>query len=109
MSKDDLQLVNHALKELTRLQLDEGMDAQLAWQERRAMLAAVEENWQRIPEVAGQDQKKVKDDSQEPVQLNVRRPALWVVARGYMLNQRFIVSAVLLLLALMTFIYVGLL
>lgn len=109
MSKDDLQLVNHALKELTRLQLEEGMDAQVAWQERRAMLDAVEENWQRIPEVAGQDQTKTKDDSQEPVQLNVRRPAVWVVLRGYIMNQRFVVSAMLLLLALMTFIYVGLL
>ena len=109
MSKDDLQLVNHALKELTRLQLEEGMDAQVAWQERRAMLDAVEDNLQRIPEVAGQDQTKTKDDSQEPVQLNVRRPAVWVVLRGYIMNQRFVVSAMLLLLALMTFIYVGLL
>lgn len=109
MSKDDLQIVNHALKELTRLQLEQGMDAQLAWQERRAMLTAVEENWPRIPEVAGQDQVITKEDSQEPVQLNVRRPALWVVVRGYILNQRFVVSAMLLLMALMTFIYVGLL
>ena len=109
MSKDDLQLVNHALKELTRLQLEEGMDAQVAWQERRAMLSAVEENWQRIPEVVGQDQTVVKDNTLEPVQLNVRRPAIWVVARGYVLNQRFVVSATLLLLALLTFVYVGLL
>lgn len=109
MSKDDLRLVNHALKELTRLQLEAGMDAQVAWQERRAMLSAVEQNWQRIPEVAGQDQTVVQDDTLAPVQLNVRRPAAWVVARGYVLNQRFVVSATLLLLALMTFIYVGLL
>lgn len=109
MSKDDLQVVNHALKELTRLQLEEGMDAQLAWQERRAMLDAVEKNWQRIPEVAGQDQTIATDDNQEPVQLNVRRPAVWVVLREYIFNQRFVVSAMLLLLALMTFIYVGLL
>ncbi len=107
MSRDDLQLVNHALRELTRLQLEEGMDAQVAWQERRAMLQAVEENWDHIPELAGHDATVA--EAAEPVNLTVRRRSYWVVVRSYLLDQRFIVSVALLLMALLTFVYVGLL
>lgn len=52
MPRDDLQVVNHALSELSRLQLSADLDPETAWQQRRDMLRCVEANWALIPEDA---------------------------------------------------------
>lgn len=52
----DLRAVNHALSELTRLQLTRELDPETAWQTRRELLEGVESSWIELaaPELKGQ-------------------------------------------------------
>lgn len=61
MTRDDLQVVNHALSELSRLQLSADLDAETAWRQRREMLQCVEAHWAQIPEDASSDAAPADD------------------------------------------------
>lgn len=113
----DLAAVNHALRELTRLQLCGELDAETAWRERREIMLGVESEWEALaalerPEPVAEPSEAEAAAPVEPV----TRPApaqrvqgvlqqvwLWLWQRSW----RMPLWIMLLALALMTFFYVG--
>lgn len=106
--REDLVVVNAALRDLVRLQLAGELDPTSAWQERRQLLESVDAVWEHLPEdadaVAGQpaDAASQEEGAVAPV-LPVWRRSLamprwsWPVMMGM----------ILLLVAVATLIYVG--
>lgn len=113
----DLSAVNHALRELARLQLSGEIDAETAWRERRQILLGVESEWEALaalerPEPAAEPDEAVADVPAEVVtrptparrlQGVLQHVWLWLLRRSW----RMPLWIMLLALALMTFFYVG--
>ncbi len=101
-STDDLQLVNHALRELVRLQLTGELEAEVAWRERRQMLASVESAWDVLVEDA--DGSEAMPEAAPPADpAPVRQRFGMATIRSWRLS----LWALLLVFALATFVYVG--
>lgn len=118
----DLAAVNHALRELSRLQLEGELDAETAWRERRDILLGVEGEWEALAALerplAEAPAAMLADDAgaQPPVAVPVARPTPgqrarvmaarawhWLLRRSW----RMPLWIMLLMLALLTFSYVG--
>lgn len=76
MANDDLGLVNHALKELARLQLEGALAPETAWTQRHAMLMSVDEQWSRLAEEDEPLPSSSSDDA-APARAPVPWVALW--------------------------------
>lgn len=102
---DDLQLVNHALRELVRLQLSGELEAEVAWRERRQMLESVEAAWDVLVENAAAPVVTEADATElaPPVAAPARKPISMAAIRSW----RLPLWALLLVFALATFLYVG--
>lgn len=118
----DLSAVNHALREISRLQLAGELDPETAWRERRDILLGVEGEWDALavlerppaetpPEVThdGDDasaSRPMAAAAQAPGQRLRALPAQvwhWLLRRSW----RMPLWIMLLVLALLTFSYVG--
>lgn len=106
---DDLQMVNHALRELARLQLSGELSADVAWRERRQMLEAVEAAWGELPEAADTGETTLPVVDAVVAEAPVAVPVLPPTASRRALNQlwRLPLWALLLTLAVLTFLYVS--
>lgn len=102
---DDLQLVNHVLRELVRLQLTGELEAEVAWRERRQMLESVEAAWDVLVENAGEAAETGTDvaEAAQPADAPARKPISMAAIRSW----RLPLWALLLVFALATFLYVG--
>lgn len=100
---DDLQLVNHALRELVRLQLTGELEAEVAWRERRQMLESVEAAWDVLVEDAATPAEAPVEEAPAAVVAPARRRFDLDVVKSW----RFPLWALLLVFALATFLYVG--
>lgn len=102
---DDLQMVNHALRELVRLQLTGELEAEVAWRERRQMLESVEAAWDVLVEDAG---VAAAPEADAPVAAEpVAAPGRQGVRLDAIKSWRLPLWALLLVFALATFLYVG--
>lgn len=113
----DLAAVNHALRELARLQLSGELDAETAWRERRDIMLGVESEWETLaalerpepaeaPAEAGAALPAEAAPALAPAQRLqglLQRVWLWLLRRSW----RMPLWIMLLALALMTFFYVG--
>jgi hypothetical protein len=111
MSNEYLDQVNYALGALTREQLDNGMDAQDAWQQRRDMLLAVEQHWSLICEDLAPEVKEdeVAENLESAISHRIQKPRRGAWIARLTSDQRLLFVLVLLLLGLFTFVYVMLL
>lgn len=99
---DDLQAVNHALRELVRLQLADELEADVAWRERRQMLEAVEQSWDVLDEdVSAVSPAGMSEAPGAPLASG------WRERLSQAVSWRLSLSALLLLCALATFFYVS--
>lgn len=118
--RDGLNDVNHALRELVRLQLAGELAPDEAWRERRQMLASVEESWAALAGAEAVAPAPVADDAVQPPVPASERPALAARLSGWLaaLPRRLApgqgggagtlsMAGLLLALAVLTFLYVG--
>lgn len=104
--------LNQALRELVRLQLAGEIDADAVWRTRRDMLAAVESSWEVLRTEHAPAAASVETEAipVHPVPMaRLHRQALiigrWLLRRSW----RLTIWSMILLLALGTFFYVGML
>lgn len=108
----DLPALNHALGQLVNLQLSGELEANEAFQQRRQLLDAVEDSWQTL---CDQPVQSAEGDGASHTGLSwLQRlqviPLVWLPSALHWLlirSWRLSLSALLLLLALTTFWYVG--
>ncbi len=115
-SRDDLLAVNHALRELVRMQLTGELEAEVAWRERRHMLESVEAAWDTLVEDAAPAETADAESGAATAEASAQTAADAATAQpvaGWrhhvpaLKSLRLPLWALLLLFALATFIYVG--
>jgi len=113
-TRDDLKVVNHALRELVRLQLAGELAPDVAWRERRQMLESVEAAWDGLAEdvgaVARQDEPDRQDGGEETGEVPAdgrTMPGSLMEGLSRVRSWRLPLSGLLLLCALATFFYVS--
>lgn len=75
--REDLVVVNAALRDLVRLQLAGELDPTSAWQERRQLLESVDAVWERLPEDATAAAGQIADDEALPAVAEAPSRSLW--------------------------------
>lgn len=104
--REDLVVVNAALKDLVRLQLAGELDPTSAWQERRQLLESVDAVWERLPEDAEAD-AQTHADANGSGSVTSAIPAWRRPLAGRRWSWPVLTGMILLLVAVATLIYVG--